>query len=491
MKLNFLLLYCFFPILSLAQITQIGDYINGHAEGEGSGHSVSLNESGNIVAIGGPWSNGNGNSSGHVRVYQNIENSWIQMGADINGEAEDRSGHSVSINTEGNIVAIGAPSNNANGSLSGTVRVYQNIDNIWLQIGANINGEAAFNESGSSISLNSQGNILVIGAHGSGYIPGYTRVFLYSNGSWNQLGQNINGEAIGDGFGGAVDVNADGSIIAIGAQGNGGNGIGAGHVRVFKNLSNSWIQLGADIEGESEYDYSGRSVSLSADGSILAIGAPNNRPIGGFSSGHVRVYRNIGGSWSQIGADIDGEVDDIDFGQSVSLNDDGKIIAIGAPKSFGAGNLAGRAKLFQNIADNWTQIGENIEAEDIEELSGFSVSLNSNGNIVAVGAINGHREPIAPYVGHVRVLDATNLLNLDDTSLPYDLAVYPSPTSGILNIKSETSITKISIFNQLGQLVKSYKGQKSIDISSLTPSLYFIKLYNENVIMGIFKIIKK
>ena len=27
----------------------------------------------------------------------------------------------------------------------------------------------------------------------------------------------------------------------------------------------------------------------------------------GSNSGHVRIYENIGGSWSQIGQDIDGE----------------------------------------------------------------------------------------------------------------------------------------------------------------------------------------
>ena len=46
-------------------------------------------------------------------------------------------------------------------------------------------------------------------------------------------------------------------------------------------------QLGADIDGEAEYDGSGSSVSLRADGSIVAIGAPRN---GRRNTGHVRVY---------------------------------------------------------------------------------------------------------------------------------------------------------------------------------------------------------
>ena len=64
-----------------------------------------------------------------------------------------------------------------------------------------------------------------------------------------------------------------------------------------------WIQLGNDIEGEAAGDYSGYSVAFSSDGSRVAVGAIANEA----SAGHVRVYDYTGGSWSQVGADIDGE----------------------------------------------------------------------------------------------------------------------------------------------------------------------------------------
>ena len=61
--------------------------------------------------------------------------------------------------------------------------------------------------------------------------------------------------------------------MAIGAHGNDGNGGNAGHVRVYEYSASSWSQLGSDIDGEAATDYSGRSVSLSADGTRVAIGA--------------------------------------------------------------------------------------------------------------------------------------------------------------------------------------------------------------------------
>jgi len=54
---------------------------------------------------------------------------------------------------------------------------------------------------------------------------------------------------------------------------NSNNGASAGHVRVFENIEGSWKQVGSDIDGEATFDYSGESVSLSADGSVVAIGA--------------------------------------------------------------------------------------------------------------------------------------------------------------------------------------------------------------------------
>ena len=54
---------------------------------------------------------------------------------------------------------------------------------------------------------------------------------------------------------------------------NDGNGTNAGHVRIYKNISGTWTQQGSDIDGEAAGDYSGVSVSLSSDGSTVAIGA--------------------------------------------------------------------------------------------------------------------------------------------------------------------------------------------------------------------------
>jgi len=162
----------------------------------------------------------------------------------------------------------------------------------------------------------------------------------------SQLGIDIDGEAKFDESGYAISLSSDGTRVAIGAPYNDGNGGASGHVRVYDWNGTDWDQVGGDIEGEAAGDLSGWSVSLSSDGSRVAIGAQLNDRYGE-DSGHVRVYDWNGSAWVQSGNDIDGEAADDRFGFSVSISSDGTRVAIGANLNNGIGsNNSGHVRLF-------------------------------------------------------------------------------------------------------------------------------------------------
>jgi Flp pilus assembly pilin Flp len=215
-----------------------------------------------------------------------------------------------------------------------------------------------------------------------------------------QIGQDINGEALGDQSGQNVSISGDASIIAIGAKANDGNGSIAGHVRLFKNIGGSWTQIGDDIDGEVAGDVSGDDVSLNYDGTAVAIGAIRNSENGSFS-GHVRIYKNIDSVWTQIGEDIDGEVAGDRSGFSISINNSGNIVAIGAPDNDANGIHSGHVRIYQNIESIWTQIGDDIDGE--AELDGFgsAVSINGTGNKIAIGGPTNDGNGF--FSGHVRI----------------------------------------------------------------------------------------
>ena len=64
-------------------------------------------------------------------------------------------------------------------------------------------------------------------------------------------------------------------------------------------LASSWTQVGGDIDGEAADDKSGNTVSMSSDGTRMAIGAKINDNNGNDDAGHVRVYSESGGTWTQ------------------------------------------------------------------------------------------------------------------------------------------------------------------------------------------------
>ncbi len=330
---------------------------------------------------------------------------WTQLGSDIDGEGPgDNFGMRLALSRDGSVLAVGAPNNNQPGrNDAGHVRVYQYMGNVWTQLGNDVDGENAGDISGISVSLSTDGMVLAVGATANGGFRGHVRVFQYVSGTntWTQIGSDINGEVVGDRSGRSVSLSGDGSVVAIGAANNNNDsGTAAGHVRVYKYISPSWTQLGIDLDGEGQSDWFGRAVSLSSDGMVLAIGGERNDPNGNDDAGHVRVYQFVGNVWTQLGTDIDGEAPGDFSGSAISLSSNGMVLAVGAPWN---SNGRGHVRVYQYLNNVWTQLGSDIDGEDAGDHIGAAgdnhctwVSLSSDGMVVAVGAR--YNNPSGPTV---------------------------------------------------------------------------------------------
>ena len=367
-------------------INQIGSSIDDGLSGTNQfGYSVSLNNDGTKIAIAAPYLDASGIiDAGQVRVYQ-YSSGWSQLGSSINGTiGYEKLGFSLSLSDNGEIVAMGAPGYDNSPYCNGKVKVYQYSSESWSQLGSNITSGQTNDLSGYAVSLSSDGSIVAIGAPQYSSNLGQVQVYQYSSASdsWSQLGSNIDGETTGDKSGSSVSLSSDGTIVAIGAPYNNGNGDNSGNVRVYQYIS-GWSQLGADINGAAEGDLSGRSVSLSSDGTIVAIGAPLHDS----SKGQARVYEYSSGSWLQLGTDIDGEAAGDKFGFSVSLNSSGTIVAIGAPYWSGGSYNYGYTKVYLYDNGSWSECESNntFRGGSPEEKLGYSVSLDGSGHTLAIG----------------------------------------------------------------------------------------------------------
>ncbi|MFN5603502.1 MAG: hypothetical protein ACK49V_03005, partial [Actinomycetes bacterium] len=164
-------------------------------------------------------------------------------------------------------------------------------------------------------------------------------------------------------------------------------------------------QIGAEINGETGGDQSGYSVAMSADGSRVAIGAINNDGTGS-NAGHVRVYTLTNNAWTQIGGDINGENVSDQSGFSVAMSADGSRVAIGANKSDGNGSDSGHVRVYTLTNNAWTQTGGDIDGEAAGDWSGYPVAMSADGSRVAIGAI--YNDGTGSNAGHVRVYTLTN-----------------------------------------------------------------------------------
>lgn len=377
--------------------SKLGQDIEGTIDFDRVGENISMNDAGNRIVFGTNYSNRYGSVEGSGRGYTRIleyntsTQAWMQLGQDIIGEfIGDQSGVSVDISASGDHIVIGANYNDGNGTNSGHVRIYSWNDTQWTQLGQDIDGEAQYDESGFDVSINANGNRVAIGARfndGNGTNSGHVRIYEYNASTqlWVKLGQDINGEAANDNSSHGLDINAAGDRVAIGAGSNRAtSGNSTGHVRIYEYNSSTqtWTQLGQDVDGVDGANTGfGVSVSMNAIGDRFVVGAP----VAGLTyRGQVRVYSWNDVSWVQLGQNINGIAQDDRFGDNIGINAAGTRIIIGAGLLT---TTQGRTRVYEYVASTqmWIQVGQNIEAENLNDYTGGSVSINAAGDIIAIG----------------------------------------------------------------------------------------------------------
>ncbi len=257
-----------------------------------AGHAVSLSGNGHIVAMGGPLAR---------KVWIADISAGPGMGM-ITGVPivlpGTYAGGSLDLDETGNNLVIGAYQANTN---RGEVYVYQRIGNTWTQRGQTLQGVNNYDEFGFDVSINNDGNTIAVGIKGwdsnpnnTTYEIGQTAIYDWVGSQWVQRGTAIEGSNIFDQCGYAVSLSGDGNRIAVGYRASNIAFSGGGQVRVFDWSGSAWVQNGDPILGDGVNVFCGHSVGLSDDGVVLGIGSSRgNGPINPFSSnqGKARMYQ--------------------------------------------------------------------------------------------------------------------------------------------------------------------------------------------------------
>jgi len=345
---------------------------------------------GEYAAVGKTRDADHGANAGAVYLYRRTGSSWEQtkkiFSNDI--EAGDLFGYSVAL--EGDTLVVAASCKDVYGDSSGAVYVFERnrggIDQ-WGQAAKIIPSSGGdWYYFGNSVAIS--GDTIIVGERGNGEKgsgAGAAYIYRLSGDSWI-LEKKITGTDTdaSDNFGMSVDITGD--VAAIGAMNtdNSVNDCGSAYV-FYRNRggTNNWGEVTELRAGdESEHKRFGQSVSVSGD--VVVVGARNDSEMGQYTGAAYVFERDQGGSdnWGQKTKLMDPNADDSDnFGESVSI--DGGLIAIGAPNTF-RGSLYVYSRN-RGLPDGWESVGE-IRGHD-DDL-GECVFLSDQTVIVAAPTYN-------------------------------------------------------------------------------------------------------
>jgi len=239
------------------------------------------------------------------------------------------------------------------------------------------------------VDLSYKGDVLAVSSYSFGI--GQTEMFQMSNESdWVLVGSSIAAESENE----AVSLAGNGHRVAISEKRN-----NAGMTRVYALNATTldWHKMGSDFVGMPG-DFAGKSLALSRDGSTLAFGAPYSdvvlRNVTKRSVGTVHLFRfdEVSKEWIQFGDVLTGDQPYMSFGNAIDLSSDGAIVAVGNSHSLKRDQTV---RIFQYLEANstWTQLGKDIESDgSLKNYFGISLSLSDDGKILAIGSPGATRQ---------------------------------------------------------------------------------------------------
>lgn len=351
------------------------------------GSSVSTNSQGNILAIGAPTESTDYNQAGKVYIFSGKKTNW-GLASILTGDINSKFfGESVSFNATGNVLAIGAKLDNQVSENAGAVFIFTGYSTNWTLKNKIVSNTISGN-FGNAVSLNSDGNIGIVGEFKRNLETGAVWIITGNGINWDKAtiltGDNIDQSN----FGNAVSINSQGNIVLIGNNFHNQN---TGMAYIFTGAGNIWNKA-TKISGSFSQGSFGSSVALNDSGDIAFIGARTDQ-ITQFSNGAVYVFTGKNNNW--VNSQLINIIDDLSlfgdlFGSSVACNNIGNKILIGDEgHNFyrGAAYFYEQDEFYEKIYENSGIIIRSINFDDSNYagIVDYSIELNStkvSGNVI-------------------------------------------------------------------------------------------------------------
>ena len=361
-------------------------------------HACAISGDGNVIALGSVVA---ASDNGNVVLYQrNTEfNQWDERGiltvpvediAAAPGNSKFMFGFSLSLNNTGSLIAVGAPC--IDQALPGYVYIFQktNASSTSWEKQVRLDGQSDNDEFGRNVVLNLDGDTLAVG---TGSNADYTSVYTYNAPTWSQKGGDLIFESSE-----SISMSGDGSVVAaLSLQ----ETMGSVWAWSWNNDTDSWDSLMHDAPIQMfGANATGASIAISGGASPrLCIGIPASHIVGTLQyipeAGANGIWEELGGA-PLLGDHVPAQDN---FGASISISADGSRLAVGAHESTIAGKPGYVAvyRISENIGAGapWIKLGHDIVGANVDY--GFGSAVQIAGNGMAVIALerfdNAHTDP--------------------------------------------------------------------------------------------------
>ncbi|MCK9516969.1 MAG: FG-GAP repeat protein [Ottowia sp.] len=362
------------------------------------GNDVSISKDATTIIVGAYIDdNEKGADAGAAYIFTRTVNTWNQTFKIVGKDSgiSDQFGVSVASSANGSSFIIGAyGDDNLAGTEAGAAYIFDAVTTFFPteEVAKLTAGDGAASDFfGYSAALSGDGNTAIIGAYGddnaNGTDEGAAYIFIKDNGTWTQQAKLISLSSLGySSFGWSVDLSEDGNVAVIGAPDDADVGADAGAAYIFTRTGTTWTQQIKMLPIDLSLSKLGYSVSITADGNTVALGAYGDTT-NGASSGAVYVFTYDTGttSWSQQQKLMASDAAANDqFGTCVKINDSGNTMLVGA--RYDDSNL-GAVYVFAFDGSTWTEQAKLTASDGVAgDQFGVGLALSANGNTAAIGS---------------------------------------------------------------------------------------------------------
>lgn len=321
--------------------------------------------------------------------YPSIE---IQKVFARDGAYNEMFGFNVDISGDGSVMVVSGLGSNEYGSYAGAAYIFERSVYGWLEQAKIFPATVGNNQGfGEAVQINYDGTMVAISAFGDNALHIYRKSPIDGVWRWHQDVTGFNSTGTDD-YGQEVAFSEDGLVMAVGAPRDDDKGSNSGSVFTYTwdAATEQWVDRGKTLapDGTSSDNY-GYTVKLSGDGNTMVVGAyAGDGTVTGSGSAYIHTYDPVNEVWD-IGIELmssSGLAGDR-FGWSVRINGTGDVVAIGSPYDDDNGSSSGTVFIFRKVNDVWTEetkLYPSVAASG--DRFGWSIDMSSSGNTIVVGA---------------------------------------------------------------------------------------------------------